>query len=115
MNDGADDTLVNSVAPSKELLEQVKQITALREGDAVNIKRLRAKEPFGAYLRVSKQHGSFFVTYIVAALSGTLTDDVFDVFCRSILARLRRDDKFLRAILVYDGELAAEDLSRRAR
>jgi uncharacterized protein YjbI with pentapeptide repeats len=93
----------------------VQHICALREGDAAEIERKDGKDPFEEYLRVTKRDGSIVTVQLVAALNGIVTDAALDTFSERIVEPLRKEDRLIGAIVVYDGELASDDLMSRAR
>jgi hypothetical protein len=48
---------------------------------------------------------------LVAALNGAVTDKVLDIFCDKIFNPLRKDDASIAAVVVYDGDLASEEVA----
>jgi WD40 repeat protein/nucleoside phosphorylase len=99
-----------------DLLSRVQTLARLRieaKGETAEIVRLRAPDPFGGYLRISKADGPTTSVYPVAAVE-ELTASVFEAFLDTIDARYRRNDSGILSVLVYGGAPPPADVVAKA-
>ena len=100
-------------SPIHDILNRVERICRIREGDAVDVERIRARHRSDDYLNVTRKQGPFVREHALYAVD-ILTENELEYFVL-IHEKYRRRDPGCISELIYSGNPASDAFEERAK